>query len=344
MNLAEYMDWIRDAPLPSERQYETFIFHVLRVHSWYKTSLRYGIECVVFLDPNVGGELAGQQVGDLTWYGGPDNRQYRETYGCLAYQWRRRGPTFAGPGIPKHREYRSDYYMDTVVAGQLAKRKDYPNPDLPREIIQQCSFVIYPYVNPKEFLQVAYFLHIEELRAIWAGRPHPGRRALALLSERDLNENDGFDFETEYKPVWEAIGARYFDHSGDSALSGMPLYIRGVEARASRNYWVPPQHHPLRWAMGLDQLTTRQRACARHLWYRFRRLACLRRSEFLKVDIALENLRRLVHRPVCEDDRCRGVLRSAPGSTPYRGVPEAVCLVCGRRAPLSGDIPAWWRV
>jgi len=40
-------------------------------------------------------------------------------------------------------------------------------------------------------------------------------------------------------------------------------------------------------------------------------------------------------RLLCEDGFCLGVMRVADDSAPYRGVVEAVCPICGRRAPLS---------
>jgi len=43
-------------------------------------------------------------------------------------------------------------------------------------------------------------------------------------------------------------------------------------------------------------------------------------------------------RMLCEDGFCLGVMRVADDGAPYRGVPEAVCPICGRRAPLGGEL------
>ena len=40
-------------------------------------------------------------------------------------------------------------------------------------------------------------------------------------------------------------------------------------------------------------------------------------------------------RVLCEDGFCLGVMRVADDGAPYRGVPEVVCPICGRRASRS---------
>ena len=55
MNVAEYVDWIRDVPAPSVQACVNFGAKISHIHSWYKTSLEYGVEFVVYLDPDVGG-------------------------------------------------------------------------------------------------------------------------------------------------------------------------------------------------------------------------------------------------------------------------------------------------
>ena len=43
-------------------------------------------------------------------------------------------------------------------------------------------------------------------------------------------------------------------------------------------------------------------------------------------------------RALCEDGFCLGVMRLADDGVPYRGVLEAVCPICGRRAPLGAAL------
>jgi len=322
MNLEEYLYWIRDAPLPSDQQYARFAYHLARVHSWYKGDLRNGSDFLVYLDPRLGAapDDKGQHVVDLT----RTIKEYRADYGCLAYRWRRRRSVVAGSDTPPELPAYSDYRVDTIVAGEVVQSREYSQPDLPREIIKQCSFVLYPYVNAKKFFEVAEvakFHHLKELRAIWAGRPHPRRRALVFLQEEYLNRTH-FDYETEWRPVWDAITAREYQDERDTTFGA----VAGSAIDSRR----------LRWAMNHAQLNERQRLCARSLWCHYRKLACLERPEFQKINIALANLRDLIKRALCEDSRCRGVLRPAPPNSPYRDVAEAVCPVCKRRQPLPG--------
>lgn len=45
-------------------------------------------------------------------------------------------------------------------------------------------------------------------------------------------------------------------------------------------------------------------------------------------------------RVLCEDGFCLGVMRVVDDGAPYRGVPEAACPICGRRAPITGALDA----
>jgi len=45
-------------------------------------------------------------------------------------------------------------------------------------------------------------------------------------------------------------------------------------------------------------------------------------------------------RMLCDDGFCLGVMRVADDGAPYRAVPEAVCPICGSRAPISGQFDA----
>jgi hypothetical protein len=268
--LADYRAWIGRVPMPTEDQCVRFSSHLRRVHSWYKVDLMRGRRFVVFLDPHVGGEAGGDpQVIDRETSRSPWRGTYREQFGHLAYLFK------AGGG----NNWAADYH--------LPGGREYPAPGLPAEIAEACGFVLYPYVNVEKFFAVAPSLHIGALRAIWAGRPHPGARALSLLRESDLfidaflKGDEGCD-HAQCEPVWNAIHAREKQQWGVS----------------SRDIW--PSHFPwperlahLRWATQTAELTLAQRGCARQMWMRHRKAAVLALKERYKVDRAIANLVRL---------------------------------------------------
>jgi hypothetical protein len=52
-------------------------------------------------------------------------------------------------------------------------------------------------------------------------------------------------------------------------------------------------------------------------------------------DVSGESQRFRPDRILCEDGFCLGVLRVASAQSPFRGVVESVCPICGRSQPLT---------
>lgn len=274
MNLAEYRHWIRDAALPTDEQCERFAWHVMHAHSWYKGSLHRGTRMVLFIEPELEGEVTdGRRIRDRLWHA----RRYRDEYGSLAYLW----------GGRAGQDYDSDYCVEMVdkTVSHEARTSLYPAPDLPPQLIDECGFALYPFSYGKEFFYFADALHqTDALREIWAGRPHPHRRLLCQLREADFDGHAAFDYELDIKPVWSFLALHTWQ-----AASLTPEMAAHPSTRPLARLVAD-----LRWAFDQERLTARQRECARHLWNHYRRAACLEKTEQLKITRALHRLRRLV--------------------------------------------------
>jgi hypothetical protein len=124
--------------------------------------------------------------------------------------------------------------------------------------------------------------HLDALRKVWAGHPHPHRRLLCQLNEADFVSDSEFDYERDVRPVWNLV----------DSLAPRPSWMPANLSVGVR--WRPLAQvvGNLRVASADAGLTPRQRDCARHLLLRYRKASCLEANERLKV---IRALRRLCH-------------------------------------------------
>jgi hypothetical protein len=276
VNLDEYRRWTRHASWPNDDQCNRFAWHVMNAHSWYKGSLQRGTRLLVYLDAELGGGFTGgRRVFDRKWC--LHGHEYRNHYGRFAYLWGGRASV----------DWSSDYGVETVNEASPfeVSQKEYSGPELPPEIIEHCSFDLFPFAHRREFILLAHYLHhLDAIREIWAGRGHPHRRLLCILDEADFDGHGPFDHEGEVEPIWAAVAARGWKPPWWPP--GLPLHPTS---------WPLPQLiKELRWASEQDSLTARQQACAHHLWRRYRKIACLEETERLKIVRALGRLHQLI--------------------------------------------------
>jgi hypothetical protein len=146
VKLQEYHAYLEGLPLPTAAQFDEFAQHVAEAHSWYKhLDLVRGAEVVVFLDPRAGGAFDERQPRlHHTW---KTREEYLRRFGHLAYMWRH--------GDVPDLEFDIDYARNriepgpdgrTVIKTDKAPKDDgMPVLSLPREIMEQCSFRMYPF-------------------------------------------------------------------------------------------------------------------------------------------------------------------------------------------------------
>lgn len=146
---------IRTLPLPTPAQHRQFVAHLKDAHSWYKhLSLIDGGTFVVFLNPHAGEEYPTQHPSLPC---GNHVEGYRQAFGYLDYLYSYDGRSFARDG----------------------GGKDIQGSGLPAELLERCSFILYPYVSSEFYWSV----HQADVIRIQAGTPHRERSHLLAWYE-----------------------------------------------------------------------------------------------------------------------------------------------------------------
>jgi hypothetical protein len=145
---------IRSLPLPSQKQHQGFVRHLRDVHSWYKgLPLLTGGKFIVFLAPDAG-EGYPSQHPRLPY--GNTVEGYRRAFGYLDYM-------YSVKGCPFERDGNNSRVFDTTIVV------------LPPDLIEQCEFVLYPYVSRYEYYQEYWSCYEDAIASLQAGTPHPAR-------------------------------------------------------------------------------------------------------------------------------------------------------------------------
>ena len=141
---------IRTLPLPSPAQHREFVNHLKDAHSWYKhLSLIDGGKFIIFLNPNAG---AGYPSQHLSLPSGNTVEGYRQAFGYLDYMYSIDGGAF-----------------DRDCGGV-----DKPDLELPTELLEKCSFILYPYVSSEFY----WCDHEADVVSLQAGTSHRERSHL----------------------------------------------------------------------------------------------------------------------------------------------------------------------
>jgi hypothetical protein len=141
---------IRSLPLPSPAQHREFVAHLKDAHSWYKhLPLIDGGIFVVFLNPHAG-EGYPSQHPSLPY--GNTIEGYHQAFGYLDYMYSIDGGSFDRD------------------CGGLGKQ----DLELPPELLEQCSFTLYPYVSSEFY----WCVHESDVFRLQSGTFHPERSHL----------------------------------------------------------------------------------------------------------------------------------------------------------------------
>jgi hypothetical protein len=163
---------LRSLPRPTEEQYRAFAEHVGEAHSWYKhLPLLEGRPFVVFLAPDAGiGRLVARIDGAAyQLVTPPEGPVFTEAHPRLHYSWR------------TTEEYRRrfgylDYASRSHADGTFGRDVGGPM-ELPADIWERCTFILYPYVADSGRDSVSW-AHKEAVERLRAGEPHPQREAV----------------------------------------------------------------------------------------------------------------------------------------------------------------------
>jgi len=169
-----YWDTIRYIPLPTPLQYERFAVHIANVHSWYKhLSLRFGGHFIVFIDPTVGNVYPSQHP-KLPF--GNDTEGYHKAFGYLSYMY------VSNARLKRH--YSRDD-EDTFREGEAKVQ-------MTEELLEQTSFVLYPYINHNGFDSIfnAYIDRQHDIQALQKGEYSLPHQALFLEFMQNYEQSE----------------------------------------------------------------------------------------------------------------------------------------------------------
>ena len=197
---------LRSLPRPTEEQYAAFAEHIGEAHSWYKhLPLLTGGQFVVFLAPDseIGRLVARLDGSGYQLVTPPEGPVFTDDHPRLHYSWK------------TSEEYRRRFgYLDYAyrTEGDATFGRDVGGPmDLPTEILERCSFTLFPYVAGGGIESVTWAVHEEAVRRLRAGAPHPHREAVLewarLAHEHDESWQGLTDAERETVMALEDEGA-----------------------------------------------------------------------------------------------------------------------------------------
>jgi hypothetical protein len=176
---------IRLLPLPSREQHQAFVEHLRDVHSWYKhLPLLTGGKFIVFLAPDAG-EGYPSQHPHLRY--GNTVEGYRRAFGYLDYMWSVEDCPFDRDG------HGGAFEREQVV--------------LPSELIEQCEFVLYPYVSNEQY----WCVHEDAIDSLRTGTPHPEKtrilewKAAAEAMDREAEVSEQMRLEQEECIIYSSL-------------------------------------------------------------------------------------------------------------------------------------------
>lgn len=192
-------DWLRLRPTPD--QYREFAEYLCAAHSWYKHLPLMGRRFVVFLAPDSG-------IGSLIAVLHDSNPETVTGYSLVTPA---EGPEFTDANPRLHygwkttKEYRTRFgYLDySCWEKDGAFARDVGSAvTLPARLVEQCQFVLYPYVSPR-FAQVqAWSVHAESLAVLRSGAAHPAREEIIELAQLSETENLTWNALSDAEREW----------------------------------------------------------------------------------------------------------------------------------------------
>jgi hypothetical protein len=173
--------WLRLRP--TSDQYRTFGDYLCDAHSWYKhLPLMEGRRFVVFVAPDAGigrlvAVLHGSSPETATGYSlvtPPEGPEFTEAHPRIHYGWK------------TTKEYRTrfgylDYSCWPAEEGSYARDAG-PAVALPARLVEECEFVLFPYVSRTFAEAVLWSVHAEAVAALRSGAPHPARDEILELA------------------------------------------------------------------------------------------------------------------------------------------------------------------
>ena len=157
----------RSLPLPTDKQWDAFTEHIVKVHSWYKHLRLLGVKFAVFLSPDAGAGYPSEYP-KLPY--GNTRDGFRRAFGYLDYMYQvhsRFAPTWTNAIESTDTTYCNDSEL---------------LPQLDDELMDASQFTVFPYVSPK----IYWSIHSDSIARIRNGAPHP--RASAIISAYDSDE------------------------------------------------------------------------------------------------------------------------------------------------------------
>lgn len=218
---------LRSLPRPTDEQFEAFAEHVGEAHSWYKhLDLLTGRPFVVFLAPDSGvGRLVAQRnESGFEIVEPPEGPVFTEEHPRLHYSWK------------TSEEYRRRFgYLDFASQGYDGTfGRDVGDPMcLPQEIMDRCSFTLFPYVSADRWDSVRW-AHGKAIASLRAGTPHPKRDTVLewrrLVEERDQAWESLTDAERDSVLARDREGAQ-----SEAPTAAVTRYL-GLEAELEAVY------------------------------------------------------------------------------------------------------------
>jgi hypothetical protein len=180
---------IRSLALPSREQHQAFVEHLRDVHSWYKhLPLLIGGKFIVFLAPDAGECYSASH--SLPYENTIDG--YRRAFGYLDYMW-------SVENCPFSRDNCHTGMIDGIFVQEQVV--------LPSDLIEQCEFVLYPYVSNEQY----WCVHEDAIESLRAGTPHPARtqilewKAAAEAMDREAEVSEQMRLEQEECTIYASL-------------------------------------------------------------------------------------------------------------------------------------------
>jgi hypothetical protein len=177
MNIDEYLREVRDLPIPTKKQQENFVDHIMGAHSWYKhLDLLKGEKFVFFLASDVGGGYTPENP--RMHYSWKTRDEYISKFGYLDYQWRK----------DEHEVFNRDFGGVIVEQDRGLTLNNFTRKylELPDEIVNLSNVTLFPYVSNDGIDAITWHIHEDSLTAIKDGIDHPQKELILKWYEKAL--------------------------------------------------------------------------------------------------------------------------------------------------------------